>query len=305
MKYFYILSVLCLLSITATAQEYITLWEKGKMPNSKGLILEHIEARERVTQVATPGMYAFFPPLEERNGTSVLIPPGGGYHHLTYNLGGFQLAKWLNTQGITAFVLMYRLPTSPDLINPADGPVQDGQRALQIIRQHAEDWKLDSTKVGVLGTSAGGHLASYLGTHDKDITGMTDTTSTFGVQPNFMILVSPVISMESDTHQGSVTNLLGEHATDATKKAYSTQYSINATTPPTFLAHAENDPAVPPSNSLRFYTALLKNNVNASLHIFPRGKHAIGIYNASEHTNQWKALCIQWLKELAFITSPK
>ncbi|GLB53430.1 beta-xylanase [Neptunitalea chrysea] len=272
------------------------------MPNSKGMKLQHIEERERITQVATPGIYAFYPAPEEANGAAVLICPGGGYHHLTYNLGGFQLAKWLNTQGIAAFVLIYRLPTSPDLKDRILAPVQDAQRAMQLIRFNAEKWNIDTNKLGIMGTSAGGHLASILGTHTENVTHINDTISTLPFKPDYMLLVSPVISMESETHKGSVENLLGKNANDTLKHRYSTYFQVTEDTPPTFLAHAENDPAVPVSNSLRFYMAMVAHNVPSTLHVFPTGEHAIGTYNASELTNQWKQLCILWLKEIRIIT---
>ena len=152
-------------SFTLSAQDTIPLWPEGKMPNSKGMKLKHIEERERITQVSEPKMLTFFPPKEEQNGSSILIMPSGGYQKLTYNLAGIQLAKWFNTQGITAFVLIYRLPNSPDLLISEEGPIQDAQRAMKLIRKNAEKWHLDKNKVGVFGSSAGGHLASTIGTH--------------------------------------------------------------------------------------------------------------------------------------------
>lgn len=304
MKCTFLICCLLIACTTVQAQEFITLWPESQMPNSKGLHLKHIEERERVTQVATPGMYAFFPAPEERNGTSVLICPGGGYHHITYNLGGFQLAKWLNTQGITAFVLMYRLPTSADLKQRELGPIQDAQRAMKLIRANATKWKLDTTKTGIMGTSAGGHLASVLGTHNEDFSTINDTISTSKFKPDFMILVSPVLSMEANTHQGSVDNLLGKNPDTELKKAYTTYYQVSKDTPPTFLAHAQNDTAVPVINTLKFYTALVTHNVSGTLHIFPKGGHAIGTYNSSALTDLWKTLCLTWLKENNLITAP-
>lgn len=289
--------LLLLIVLNCHAQEFIPLWPKGKMPNSKGVTLEHIEERERITQVAIPGMYAFLPPKEEQNGTSVLILPGGGYHHLTYNLGGFQLAKWLNTQGITAFVLIYRLPTSPDLTEPFKGPIQDAQRAMKLIRANASKWGLHPLKTGVMGTSAGGHLASVLGTHTEDFSNIKDSISEFTFKPDFMILVSAVITMDGETHEGSVENLLGKNATNEIKKEFATQNQVTAATPITFLAHAQDDSAVPVANSLQFFEALTAHNVRSSLHIFPKGEHKISIYNNSDYTNFWKELCVAWLKE--------
>ncbi|MCR8666790.1 alpha/beta hydrolase [Aestuariibaculum sp. M13] len=283
------------------AQESMNLWPKGKMPNSKGLTLEHIEERERITQVSEPKLLMFFPPKEEQNGTSVLILPSGGYQKLTYNLGGIQLAKWYNTQGITAFVLLYRLPNSPDLIVSEQGPVQDAQRAMKIIRHNAKEWNLDSNKVGVFGSSAGGHLASTIATHITDFSAIGDDMDNERFIPNFMVLVSPVISLETYTHEGSKTNFLGKHCTWINIHYYSNEHQVTANTPPTILFHAQNDEAVNPMNSILFYQAMLKNNVKGSLHIFPKGGHSIGIYNASDLTDEWKTISTKWLKEMEFI----
>ncbi|MCH4551715.1 alpha/beta hydrolase [Aestuariibaculum lutulentum] len=283
------------------AQESMNLWPKGKMPNSKGLTLEHIEERERITQVSEPKLLMFFPPKEEQNGTSVLILPSGGYQKLTYNLGGIQLAKWYNTQGITAFVLLYRLPNSPDLIVSEQGPVQDAQRAMKIIRHNAKEWNLDSNKVGIFGSSAGGHLASTIATHITDFSAIGDDMDNERFIPNFMVLVSPVISLETYTHEGSKTNFLGKHCTWINIHYYSNEHQVTANTPPTILFHAQNDEAVNPMNSILFYQAMLKNNVKGSLHIFPKGGHSIGIYNASDLTDEWKTISTKWLKEMEFI----
>ncbi|MCB0637985.1 MAG: alpha/beta hydrolase, partial [Lewinella sp.] len=160
------LFLLCLLGAVAQsqAQELILLWPAGEMPNSRGLERTDEEARQRITRVAEPGMYAFFTSQEEQKGSAVLICPPGGYGKLAYQIAGFQFAKWLNTLGIHAFVLIHRLPTEPDLITREQGPLQDAQRALKIIRSRAAEWAIDPDRIGVMGASAGGHLASTLGT---------------------------------------------------------------------------------------------------------------------------------------------
>lgn len=284
-----------------SAQETIPLWPEGNMPNSKGLTLEHIEERELITQVASPNMLAYFPPKEEQNGSSILILPSGGYQKLTYNLGGIQLAKWFNTQGIAAFVLLYRLPNSPDLIISENGPTQDAQRALKIIRANAEEWQLSKEKVGVFGSSAGGHLASTLATHFKDISKIGDNKDAFSVVPNFTVLVSPVISFGKYTHEGSLKNFLGDHINKETIHEYSNEFHVSEHTPPTILFHAQNDTSVHPMNSILFYQEMIRNSVEGALHIFPKGGHSIGIYNKSELTDLWKNICHEWLKEIKII----
>ena len=212
-----------LFSLATLAQENISLWPKGKMPNTKGLMLEHIEERERITQVSEPKMLAFFPPKEEQNGSSILILPSGGYQKLTYNLGGIQLAKWYNTQGIT---------NSPDLIISEQGPIQDAQRAMKLIRTNAQKWNLNKDKVGVFGSSAGGHLASTIATHSTDFSNIeNDTISKQSFKPNFMVLVSPVISFGKYTHEGSKKNFLGDYLTTENIHYYSNEFHVSRQTP--------------------------------------------------------------------------
>lgn len=300
-NFFYIILLSSCLTSVIYAQEVIPLWPEGKMPNSKGITLEHIEERERITQVSSPKMLAFFPPKEEQNGSSILILPSGGYAKLTYNLGGIQLAKWFNTQGITAFVLLYRLPNSPDLVIREHGPIQDAQRAIKLIRSNAEKWQLDNDKIGVFGSSAGGHLASTLATHETDFSKINDELNDVSFCPNFMVLVSPVISFGKYTHKGSFDNFLGENPSSEKIINYSNEFHVTENTPPTILFHAQNDPAVSAMNSLIFFEQLINYKVKSSLHIFPKGEHNIGILNKSSLTNEWKTICYEWLKELNFI----
>ncbi|MXN92332.1 prolyl oligopeptidase family serine peptidase [Flavobacterium sp. Sd200] len=293
--------LLLFISVIVSAQNSIPLWPKGKMPNSKGLKLVDIEERERITQVSAPRMLAFFPAKEEQNGSSILIIPGGGYQKLTYNLGGIQLAKWFNTQGITAFVLIYRLPNSPDLLISENGPIQDAQRALKLIRSNAAEWNLDGNKVGVFGSSAGGHLASVIGTHNNDLSKINDTVDANWFLPNFMVLVSPVISFGEYAHKGSLENFLGNHASPDKIKEYSNEFQVTDKTPQTILFHAQNDVVVSPMNSVLFYEQMIKHGVKGSLHIFPKGMHSIGIYNESSLTDEWKIICTKWLKEIEIV----
>lgn len=283
--------------LTASAQEFIPLWPEGKMPNSKGLTIKDSIVNERVYQIARPGMYAFFPSKDDNNGGAVVIFPGGGYSHITYNLGGFQLAKWFNTMGMSAFVVNYRLPNSPDLKQREIGPLQDAQRAMRIVRNNAAKWHINKNKIGVQGSSAGGHLASLVATHTEDISAIHDALDTVSFRPNFMILVSPVIDMGIYAHKGSRDNLLGPNPSKELSEKYSTQNSVTANTPPAFIADAFNDKVVPPQNSLLFYQALLNHNVSTSFHVFPYGGHSIGVNNNPGSTALWMQLCEMWLKE--------
>jgi acetyl esterase/lipase len=287
--------------IKTNAQEFIPLWTKGKMPNSKGLVLKDSIVNERAYRIANPGMYAFFPSKDDNNGSAVVIFPGGGYDHVTFNLGGFQLAKWFNILGISAFVVNYRLPNSPDLQQREIGPLQDAQRAMRIVRANAAKWGIKKDKIGVQGSSAGGHLASLLATYAEDVSAVKDAMDTLSFRPDFMILVSPVIDLGQYAHKGSRKQLLGDNPSEEIVKKYSTQNSVTATTPPCFIAGAFNDKAVSPQNSLLFYQALLNKNISTSFHVFPQGGHAIGTNNNPGSTSIWTSLCEMWLKEMGFI----
>jgi len=284
-----------------TAQDFVPLWPKGKMPNSRGLIIKDSVADERVYQVATPGMYAFFPSKQENKGSAVIICPGGGYQRLAYITGGTQLAKWFNTMGITAFVLIYRLPHSPDLVQREIGPLQDAQRAMRVVRSRATEWGIKPEKIGVMGTSAGGHLAALLSIRDDDVSAVHDQLDTISFAPNYMILISPVISMGKVAHVGSRKNLIGENPSPQLIEKYSLELQVTQKTPPCFLVDAFNDKSVHPSNSQMFYAALLEKNVVTSFHVFPQGGHAIGVGNNPGSTSFWNQLCEAWMREMGFI----
>jgi acetyl esterase/lipase len=246
-------------------------------------------------------MYPFFPSITENKRAAVLICPGGGYERLAYIVSGTQIAKWFNSIGIAAFVLNYRLPTSPDLIDKSTGPIMDAQRALKYIRAHAGTWNIDTNKIGILGSSAGGHLAATAGTATKDYSDLKDSINTNAYKPDFMILISPVIDMGTYAHQGSKRNLLGTNPAAAAVALNSPQLNVTAQTPPAFIVHAANDKSVSPKNSILFFEALLDHNVPASIHIFPQGGHAINISDNPGSTKQWPSLCEAWLKESGFI----
>lgn len=281
--------------------EFIPLYPKGKMPNSKGLNVKDSIANERIYRVGTPGMYAFFPSSTENKGAAVLICPGGGYERLAYVISGTQLAKWFNTIGVSAFVLNYRLPNSPDLKQPEIGPLQDAQRAIKIIRRHATQWGIKPDKIGVQGSSAGGHLAMLVSVQSKDYAVINDSLDTVSFLPNFSILVSPVVDMGEYAHAGSRKNLLGASPAKEMIEQYSNQLQVTTTTPPAFIVHAVNDKTVNVKNSLLLAEALSAKNVSYSLHIFPQGGHAIALRNNPGSTGQWTNLCEAWMVEMGFV----
>ncbi len=310
----YLYSILCriLVFISCTlfvynvsAQEFIPLWQKGKMPNSKGLEVKDSISNERYSRVSRPGVYAFFPSKDDNCGAALVIFPGGGYTHITSNLSGYQLAKWFNTLGMSAFVVVYRLPNSPDLVQRELGPFQDAERALQIIRANAFKWNILKNKIGVMGTSAGGHLASLIATSSDDVTFVNDSINTISFRPDFMILISPVIDMGKYAHKGSRASLLGPNPASELIEKYSIQNRVTEQTPPCFMVHAFNDKVVLPHNSLLFYQALLEKKVSTSFHVFPQGGHAINVNNNPGSTELWKQLCEMWLEEMGIISFEK
>ncbi|MCX8531860.1 alpha/beta hydrolase [Chryseobacterium luquanense] len=288
------------IGIQISAQQKITVWPKGEMPNSKGLKLNIVEEKEgRITQIQEAELFAFLPAKEERKKMAIIVIPGGGYRHLTYDLGGYSYAKWLNNLGISAFVLNYRLPTSADLKQREIGPLQDIQAAIKLIRKNAAQYGISPDQIGVLGTSAGGHLAAMACNISGDYTELKGDWTSIPTVPNFAILVSPVIDLGEFAHKGSRVNLLGENTSDEKIKEYSMQNSVSEKTPPTILFHAQNDNAVPVINSILYYEAMIKNKVKGAMFIFPEGEHNIGISNKTELTDNWKKICADWLKSIS------
>lgn len=245
------------------------------------------------SNVTLPAISVFLPKEVKSNGTSIVICPGGGYSHLAVDKEGFKVAKWLNTLGITAFVLKYRLPNDLIMKNKIVGPLQDAQEAIRYVRRNAKKWNLNSEKIGIMGFSAGGHLASTLSTHYMDK--VYDFTDTVSAKPNFSILIYPVISMNSKiTHKGSRNNLLGEKPTNALIEKYSNELQVNSNTPKTFLIHATDDKVVPVENSINYYLALKNNQVSAELHLFENGGHGFGL-GVEETSKSWTTLLQNWL----------
>jgi acetyl esterase/lipase len=246
-------------------------------------------------------MYAFFPSSTENKGAAVVICPGGGYERLAYVISGTQLAKWFNAIGVSAFVLNYRLPNSPDLKQREIGPLQDAQRAIKLVRKNAARWGINPGKIGVQGTSAGGHLAVMAAIQTQDASNIKDALDTVSFRPDFIILVSPVVDLGDYAHQGSRRNLLGENASQQLIAKYSNHLHVTAATPPAFIVHAFNDKSVSVKNSLMLYNALVDKSVSSSLHVFPQGGHAIALRNNPGSTEQWTNLCEAWMVEIGFI----
>ncbi len=292
----------CCCTISSFSQEVIQLWENNKMPNSKGLMLKDSIAQDRLYQVGSPRMYVYPAPAENNTGVAVLIVPGGGYLRLPASFRNNPTAKFFNSIGVNAFVLCHRLPTSPDLVTRQIAPLQDAQRAMRIIRANAEKMGININKIGVCGTSAGGHVSTTLATHEEDVSKVGDSFDQYAFNPDFMIIVSAVISMDDKiTHKISKRCLLGDNPSEELVKEYSNETRVTAKTPPTFLVHADNDNTVPSLNSIAFYQATKAAGVSASLHIFPYGGHGISAAGNKGSTEMWTSICAEWLKEMKII----
>jgi acetyl esterase/lipase len=250
----------------------------------------------RYSKVTVPSLTVFLPPEEKATGTAVLICPGGGYGVLAFDHEGFAIARWLNNNGIAGIMLKYRLPSDFIMKNKSIGPLQDAQEAIRIIRRNAALWKINQNRIGVIGFSAGGHLASTLSTHfDEKVYEAKDTTS---ARPDFSLLIYPVISFDSSfTHYGSRRNLIGDNPSEDLIRHFSNELMITGHTPPAFLVHSSDDKAVPVKNSLVYYQGLVKNNITAEMHIFQKGGHGYGLAINRGTQSAWPDLCLRWLNE--------
>ena len=271
---------LLMLSFVASAQENIKLWQAEAIPYSNGTIgdEENLEGG-RVSNVQDPSIYVYLPEKDKATGAAVVICPGGGYRLLAINHEGHDIAKWYNEIGIAGIVVKNRLPTSDNITCKSEVAMFDAQRAVRMTRYNAEEWGLDKNKIGIMGFSAGGHLASTVGTHyDYGRKNVTDPIEQESCRPDFMVLMYPVIDMSGDIkHSGSMRNLIGEDASEAQVTRFSNQMQVTADTPPTILIHSVDDSGVPAANSVVFYEALVDKGVPAELHIFNSGKHGYGL----------------------------
>jgi len=242
-----------------------------------------------------PRLILHLPAAEKRCGTAMVICPGGGYRNLALDHEGRQVADWLDRSGIAAFVLVYRHRGS-GFGHPA--PLEDVKRAVRLVRHRADEWGLSENRIGVLGFSAGGHLASTAGTHfDGGDPAAGDPVERRSSRPDFLVLVYPVISMtEPWLHRGSRDSLLGEPPDPAAALALSSEKQVTPRTPPAFLVHSTDDVGVPVENSLAFYAALRRASVPAELHVFQKGGHGYGLGRSEDGTDAWPGLCEAWLR---------
>jgi acetyl esterase/lipase len=241
-----------------------------------------------------PVIYLYRPAAGVANGTAIVVCPGGGYSHLAKDHEGVQIAEWLNSLGITAAVLHYRHGGTGHR-HPV--PMLDGLRAVRTVRARAAEWGIDPAKIGVLGFSAGGHLASTLGTHfDAGKAAAADPIDRASSRPDFMILCYPVISMTSKhAHQGSRESLLGRQPAQKLARQMSSELQVTSDTPPTFLWHTDEDDVVPVENSVAFFAAMNRAGVPGELHVYEHGRHGLGLARDVPGTSAWPEQCRAWL----------
>ena len=298
---YYFLIIFCIMRTPGVMSQTLTLkiWPHG-IPNSilcSGYCENIFQpwGKDCFEKITDPEILVYPAPKEKSTGAAILICPGGGYRYVSIVNEGYKVARWLNENGITAVILKYRLPSDSIMTDKSIGPLQDVQEAMRMIRRNAVSWSLNPDKIGIIGFSAGGHLASTLCTRFED--SVYETSDDINARPDFSILVYPVISMnKSITHGGTREMLLGINPKETLIKKFSSELHVTDRTPPAFLVHASDDPAVPVENSINYYLALLKHDIPAEIHIYQAGGHGFGLSRSKTTESTWPAACIAWLK---------
>jgi acetyl esterase/lipase len=251
--------------------------------------------KPRISKVTDPALEVFLPPADKANGTAVVVCPGGGYGLLAYDHEGTQVACWFNELGIAAAVLKYRLPAESIMEDKSVGPLQDAQEAIRTVRRRAAEWRINPAKIGIMGFSAGGHLAATASTlFAEKVYEPADATS---ARPDFSILVYPVISMDASiTHSGSRRGLLGMTPTPEKVAKFSADLQVGPQTPPAFLIHSADDRTVPIENSIQYFLALRKAGVAGELHAYPFGRHGYGLGVEPNSPKEWPDVLKVWLR---------
>ena len=302
------LTCLCLPANLLSQQFSLPLWPEG-IPCENELEMEIVERYHgngrMLSKVHEPTIEVYLPATALSTGTGVVICPGGGYTILAWDKEGVKIAEWFNSLGVAAFVLKYRLPHWESESCRDKVALPDAQRAIRIVRQHAREWQLASNRIGIMGFSAGGHLASTASTHFDD--GNPDSPLNiehFSCRPDFSILMYPVISMDTTIyHRGSRTNLIGKNPSREEEQYFSNEKQVSPQTPPTLLIHADNDRAVIPENSIQYYLALRKNKVPAAMHIFEKGGHGFGLAEGRGAVSGWPSICRDWMTERGLLNT--
>lgn len=303
MKQFLLCALIAGLSHAAFPQNMILpLWE-GQPPNFRENNQQTFYDTTdivRVSDVRYPDLAVFLPSKKNATGEAVVICPGGGYVRLAYDWEGSDIARWLNAHGIAAFVLKYRLPGPENNLVPHQSSLLDASRAIRLVRHHADEWNLDPGKIGIMGFSAGGHLASTLSVHhDAGDPASPDPVEKISCRPDFSVLLYPVISLNPEfTHGGSRRALLGETPDEELVRYYSSEHNVTGDTPPAILVHSGDDRAVPVKNSIAYYTALREKGITASLHIYPYGGHGYSLAVGQGYLSTWPDRVVEWIRYL-------
>ncbi|MFC3561908.1 alpha/beta hydrolase [Pedobacter jamesrossensis] len=294
--------LLAMATFSLKAQEIIPLYD-GAVPGAKSsstYIEETVKGTDgisRVSKVVTPTLTMFSPSADKANGTAVIICPGGGYGILAIDHEGYNVAKRFNEIGVTAFVLKYRLPSDEIMIDKTYALLQDAEQAIYLVRKNAKKYNIKSNKIGIMGFSAGGHLASTLLTHYADV--KIEDAEKISLRPDFAALIYPVISFEQSVHTGTMKNLLGANPKEELKHYFSADKNVNKKTPPTFLVHAKDDKSVPVANSIMLNDVLKKNGVKTEMYLYEQGGHGFGLKNKTSDVD-WFALLGAWMKKNKF-----
>ncbi|HEX9150980.1 MAG TPA: alpha/beta hydrolase-fold protein [Flavobacterium sp.] len=303
-KIFMLAGVIMTTTSIFSQSKIIELWNGNvpgsiRDPNYKQIVDSTYYIKLR--NISKPTIEVYPASADNNSGTAVVVCPGGGYYGVSFLSEGVEVAKWLNHMGITAVVLHYRLPNAAIMKNKSIAPLQDGQEAIRIVRRNAKEWGIDPHKIGIMGFSAGGHLASTVSTHfDEKIYEPKDSTS---ARPDFSLLVYPVVSMDSAiTHKGSRESLLGKNPSPELVKHFSNALQITSKTPPAFMIHSLDDGSVPVENSIEYALAMKKNNIPCELHIYEHGGHGYGLGKKNTGTEStWTEACRKWLEARGYI----
>jgi len=294
MKKLFVTITLVSIFIGARAQEIINLYP-GKIPNAKISGIKESFGNGMFRGVTTPTLEIYLPEKEKATGAAVVICPGGGYSVVVYQGEGISTAKEFVKNGVAAFVLKYRLPDDSTMVDKKIGPLQDAQQAIKVVRENAAKWGIDPGKIGIIGFSAGGHLASTEATHFKEL--LIENTNNTSVRPDFQILVYPVISMQNGlTHPDSRTKLLGKDASTKDIDKFSNELQVDESTPPAYLTHAADDNLVDVDNSIGYFEKLRHNKVPVEMHIYPKGGHGFIFRHEG-----WMDPLIKWMKDINLI----
>ena len=285
-----------------TAQELIKLYS-GNIPGSTGSTIKESPGTKSspgmISLVTDPELEIYLPEKEKATGAAVIICPGGSYKVLTYQGEGVRTAQGLMSNGIASFVLKYRLPDDAIMKDKKTGPLQDVQQAIKIVRENAGKWGIDVNRVGIMGFSAGGHLASTAATHFEK--SLIDNADNINLRPDFLILVYPVISMQDNlTHPDSRTNLLGPNPSKEVIDLFSNEMQVTENTPPTYITHSADDKLVDVDNSIFFFEALRHKNVPVEMHIYPKGGHGFVLRQKPE---EWMVPLFNWMRNSNFISN--